>query len=343
MVGVTEAYTRLMEGMGPQRSAGPPGATPAAAVESFPGAMPYRALGPWLKDVFGGPVHRLNLDAGLTCPNRDGTLGFGGCSFCGAEARVAPRLVGPDGIREQVAAEMRRINRRYGPSRFVAYFQAYTGTHGPVEGLHEMWSAALEEPRVVALAVGTRSDCLGAEPCAALASFVGRVRVWVELGLQTANDAALGRLARGEGTREFVAVCERAHGEGIGVVAHLILGLPGTTRADDLATVELCNACGVEGVKLHNLYIDSRSPLAAAHGRGEVRVMSLDEYCARVCDMLERLAPATVVHRLTAQTRQEFHIAPAWALDKAVALVAVRAEFARRASCQGSLFGVASG
>jgi hypothetical protein len=299
-------------------------------------ALPWNSFGAWLKDHFGERVHRACIDAGFTCPNRDGSKAFGGCTFCDAVGSAAGHVESALAIRRQVGEQIASGAARHGARKFIAYFQAFTNTYAPVGRLREVYDAALEDPRIVALSVATRSDCVTDGACGLIASYRGRCMPWLEVGLQTVNQATLDRVNRAERVEDFAAACDTARRHGLPVVAHLMLGLPGDSREDSLRAVEHINECGVWGVKIHNLYIDSSAPMAEEWRAGRVEVPAEGEYVSFVCDALERLSPGVLVHRLCASAPKERHLAPAWALNKTAVLDAIRREFARRATRQGS-------
>jgi hypothetical protein len=207
-----------------------------------------------------------------------------------------------------------------------------------VEVLRETYEEALCHPDIVGLSIATRPDCVTPEVCELVASFRGRVRVWLELGLESVNQATLDRVNRAESVGDFSAAAAMAREAGLDVVAHLLFGLPGDTTDDCLAAVDAVNAAGVGGIKIHNLCIDSRAPIAAAWCRGEIPTFTEPDYVALVCDAIERLDPRVLVHRLVASAPRERHLAPLWALEKQRVLAAVNAELTRRGTRQGSRF-----
>lgn len=300
--------------------------------------LPYRSLRDYLRAEFGAPLQRLCLDAGFTCPNRDGSKAVGGCTFCDVAGSGASHIEETLGVRRQVQHQVALNEKRYGRSRYIAYLQAFTNTYGPIDRLRAVYDAAVSHPDVAVLSVGTRADCVDGSVCDLLAEFNRRVEVWLELGLQSVNQATLDRVNRAETPDDFRLACRMSRCRGLRVVAHLIVGLPGDTPADCLRAVDLLNEEGVWGVKIHNLYIDSRAPMAAEWEAGGIPTMTQEEYVACVCDMLERLHPETVIHRLTGQAPRAFHLAPLWALNKSAVLEAITAEMRRRGSAQGSRF-----
>jgi radical SAM protein (TIGR01212 family) len=298
--------------------------------------LPYRDLNSFLKERFGQRVQKITLDAGLTCPNRDGRVGAGGCLYCNARGSGTGAWSRGESIPAQLEAGMARLARRYGAARFIAYFQSFSNTYAPVAQLRELYNAALAPPQVVGLAIGTRPDCLEDDVLDLLAGF-GRDRlVWLELGLQSAHDATLARLNRGHDVACFTEATARAAARGLPVVAHVILGLPGEGPGEMAATADYLARLPVHGVKIHLLYVIKDSGLAGRYGAGEYVCLSEDQYVRAVVDFIERLPPHLVIHRLTGDPHPEELVAPAWCLDKAGVLRRIREEFARRGTRQGS-------
>jgi radical SAM protein (TIGR01212 family) len=265
----------------------------------------------------------------------DGTVAVGGCVYCDNRSFSPNRRLPRATVREQVARGVELLRWRYGADRFLAYFQAGTNTYAPVPKLRRLYDEALEHPAVVGLAVGTRPDNVP-DPVLDLLHGYARGRyVCLELGLQSVHDRSLDWMNRGHHFDAFVDAVRRCRGRGLDLCAHVILGLPGESWADMMATAEGLAALPVHGVKIHNLHVVRRTPLEAMFRRGEVRLPGRDEYVALVCDFLERLNPAMVVHRLSGDAPPDYLVAPAWCLDKPVLLRAIDDELARRDSWQG--------
>ena len=253
-------------------------------------------LGKHLKARFGQTVRKLTLHAGFTCPNRDGTVARGGCTFCnirsysGGNARVS--------IEEQLAQRRQEMKRA---SLYMAYFQAYTSTYGEVEELRRLYDEATRQADIVGLCVGTRPDCAPDTVLELLADYRRRgYEVWLELGLQSADDATLERVNRGHGFAEYADAVERAHRYEVPVCTHLILGLPGESRDDYLATHARVLELGVAGLKLHPLLIVKGSAMAAEHARGELQPPELDDYASVAAEIVRRTPREVVFHRVPA-------------------------------------------
>jgi len=300
----------------------------------FPGGGRYRTLGPHLKARFDGPVRKVPVDAGFSCPNRDGTVGTGGCIYCNNDGFSPARR--ELGIREQIAEGIAACRRP--PEKVIAYFQSFSNTHGPPDLLEALYDEALACPGVVGLAIGTRPDCLP-EPVLALLARISRQHpLWLELGLQTASDLTLKAINRGHSVADFTTAVERCHHAGIEVVAHLILGLPGEGPEEMADSVRLLARLGVAGVKLHLLHVVRHTRLEQHYYRGAVTLMGPRQYTEQVCDLLELLPPEMVIHRLQADCPPELLVAPAWINRKSMILNAVQQTLKARNGWQGKLF-----
>ncbi|HEY4743192.1 MAG TPA: TIGR01212 family radical SAM protein [Desulfuromonadaceae bacterium] len=295
----------------------------------------YNAFSDELKRRFGCKVQRISVDAGFTCPNRDGTLDSAGCIFCGGHGS------GSHGIRRElsVAAQIEDgkevMTRKYRAQRFIAYFQAYSNTYAPVERLRALFDQALAVPGVVGIIVATRPDCLSDDTLDYLAELSRQTYLWLELGLQSIHDRSLALINRRHDYACFVDAFERAKARDLRVCAHLILGLPGETRTETLAMAGEMNRLGVDGVKLHLLHVMKGTRLEGMYERGEVSVMDRDGYAGLVCDFLELLDPRILIHRLTGDGGHDNLVAPLWSLKKFELLNLIDAELEQRGTRQG--------
>ena len=295
----------------------------------------YYAFSRFLTEKFGGKVYRVTIDAGFTCPNVDGTVTTGGCIFCDNRSFSPNRRLPRSSIREQVERGIGQLEDRYGAKQFLAYFQAATNTYAPVDKLRKLYQEAVQHPQIVGLAIGTRPDCVP-DPVLDLLEAQARQRyVCVELGLQSMHDRSLDWMNRGHHYDAFLDAVDRCQGRGFDICAHVILGLPGESPADMLATAEALAALPIQAVKIHNLHVVRDTPLADLHARGEVRMLEQPEYVGLVCDFLERLRPDQVIQRLQGDAPPDYLIAPLWCLDKATLLRDIDAELERRDSWQG--------
>ncbi len=285
---------------------------------------------------YGQRVHKLAIHAGFTCPNRDGSKGRGGCSFCN-NASFSPNARRQPDIAAQIAAGRRVLARRTGAQRFIAYFQAYTNTYAEVATLRQLYAAALAEPDVLGLSVGTRPDCV---PPAALDLLCGYRdaghEVWLELGLQSAFDATLARVNRGHGWAEYLAAVRAARQRGLKVCTHLIVGLPGEGPDHALTSLQRVLEHGVDGLKLHPLHVVRGTRLANEWRHGDYRPWPLAAYLETAADLVEHTPPAVVYHRLTGTAAPEILLAPDWCRHKWRVIDGIAATLVRRGSRQGS-------
>ncbi|MBI5014359.1 MAG: TIGR01212 family radical SAM protein [Deltaproteobacteria bacterium] len=292
--------------------------------EQAPGTLgPYPSLGLYWRHLFGEPVWRVSLDAGLSCPNRDGTLGKGGCTFCDP-ASFAPSAGDPRPVSEQLADGMARLRRSRGARRFAAYFQPHTNTYAAPETLERLWDQISRVPEVVALCVGTRPDCVPDPVLDLLARFPDRLDVWLELGLPSARDDTLQRLRRCHRASDFADAAGRAHGRGLRVCAHLILGLPGEGPADEAATAAFVAASGTDGVKLHQLAVVAGTSLEREWREGQVVTLDEPEYVLRAVAFVGALPATTVLHRLVGDTAPTALLAPRYDKGRVVREIRTR-------------------
>jgi len=298
--------------------------------------MYVHMLGDALKTAYGCKVYKLALTSGCSCPNRDGTLGTRGCTFCdgsGAFAQAGP-------IPKQLETARTRVARKAGANaKYIAYFQSFTNTYAPVEQLRPLYAAAMAPADVAALSVATRPDCLGNDVLALLSELNTVKPVWVELGLQTIFPQTARAIRRGYELPVYDAAVRRLKAAGITVVVHQILGLPGENPEMMAQTARYIGASGADGVKFHLLHILRGTDLAAAWAAGDVRVLELPEYLGALEGCVRNIPRAMVVHRLTGDGAKRDLLAPLWSADKKHVLHAVWDAFARDNVEQGSALG----
>lgn len=273
-------------------------------------------LNDYCREQFGEKLYKLSLNAGLGCPNRDGTLGTKGCIFCsaGGSGDFAPP---PDmSITDQLEDAKRRVAAKYHGSRYIAYFQAYTNTYAPVSRLRELFLPVIGRDDIAVLSVATRPDCLGDEVLSLLGELNEIKPVWVELGLQTVHPESAEYIRRGYELPVYDDAVRRLNALGIHTVTHVILGLPGETREDMLATVRHVRDCGSGGIKLQLLHVLRGTDLASDYLAGAFEVMSLDEYVVLIRDCVRLIGDSMVIHRLTGDGSKKLLIAPEWSADK---------------------------
>lgn len=296
----------------------------------------FNAFSEELKRVFGCKVQRLSVDAGFTCPNRDGSVASQGCIFCGGKGSGSFGILQGAGVADQLEHAKEVMVRKYKAARFIAYFQSYSNTYAPVARLRALYDEALGVPDVVGLIVGTRPDCLPPETLDLLAEYARRCYFWLELGLQSPLDRTLSAIGRGHDVAAFTAAVKECQKRGIRVCAHMILGLPGESREEMLSGADLLNGCGVDGVKIHLLHVMRGTRLAELYQAGQVPLLDRDSYVGLVCDFLERLDPRIVVQRLTGDGNRKDLIAPLWSLAKFEVLNCIEHELERRKTRQGA-------
>jgi radical SAM protein (TIGR01212 family) len=299
----------------------------------------YKIFSEELKRVFGCRVQRISVDAGFSCPNRDGTVGSSGCIYCGGAGSGSFGIVRGASVSEQLEHGKEVMVRKYKAQKFIAYFQPYSNTYAPLERLRALYDEALKVEDVVGLIVGTRPDCLPAATLDLLAAYGQRTYFWLELGLQSPLDRTLRLIGRGHDFASFAGAVRECKARQIRVCAHIILGLPGETREEMLAGAGVLNDLGVDGVKIHLLHVMGGTKLADDYLLGKVRVMERDDYVGLVCDFLERLDPSIIVQRLTGDGNRDHLIAPLWSLQKFEVLNTIDSELERRGSRQGSRVG----
>ena len=273
----------------------------------------YRTFNDHCREKFGCKVYKLSIDGGFTCPNRDGSLGTGGCIFCdGAGAFAA----GGDEIAAQLAAAKARVAAKNKGGKYMAYFQAFTNTYAPLERLRRLYLEAIAPDDIVGLAIGTRPDCLGSDVVALLSEINAVKPVSIELGLQTIHEATARYIRRGYGAEVYYDAVRRLKAAGIEVVTHIILGLPGETMEMAAATTRAAIAAGTDGVKFHLLHVLRGTDLAADYAAGRFRCLELSEYAAWLKRCLQEVPQTVTVHRITGDGAKRDLIAPLWSADK---------------------------
>lgn len=295
--------------------------------------MYWNSLNAALRRRYGTKVYKLALSSGCTCPNRDGTLGSRGCIFCdgaGAFAETGP-------VRQQIEAAKARVASKAGPdAKYIAYFQSFTNTYGPVERLRALYTEAMAPEEVAALSIATRPDCLGAEVLALLEELGRQKPVWVELGLQTIHPASAAYIRRGYDLPVYDRAVAQLKKAGITVVVHQILGLPGESREMMAQTARYIGASGADGVKFHLLHVLRGTDLAQRWAAGEVPILTLEEYIDALEGCVRSTPRHVVIHRLTGDGAKRDLLAPLWSGDKKRVLNAVHHAFALHDVEQGS-------
>jgi radical SAM protein (TIGR01212 family) len=292
-------------------------------------------LNTYFRNRYGARVHKISVDAGMTCPNRDGTLGTTGCIFCNAKGSGTGNLAKGYSITEQLESSKLPVIKRFKAKKFIAYFQSFTNTYAPFETLRKLYAEALAVPDVVGLAIGTRPDCVSDEVLDLLQSYAERYLVWLEYGLQSSHNATLQRINRGHDLQSFENAVMATAARGIKIGAHMILGLPGETRKEILATADYIAGLPIDGVKLHLLYVIKGTALEKEYRAGRYRCLGREKYLDLVCDVLERLPAKVVIQRLTGDPHKHELVAPLWALEKNENVALIRQRLEERDSWQG--------
>ncbi len=298
----------------------------------------FRSWNHEMRERFGAKVFKVTLDAGFTCPNRDGSIAAGGCTFC--SARGSGDFAGSrrDDLVTQFGKIRDRQHLKWPEAKYIGYFQAYTNTYAPLATLKEYYETILEQPGVVGLSVATRPDCLPDDVVDYLAELNERTYLWLEMGLQTVHESTSKLINRAHDTACFVDAVERLRARGIRVCAHIIYGLPGEDREMMLETGRRTARMDVQGIKIHLLHLMRKTPMVRQWQDGLLRFLERDEYVGLVVDTLEMLPPEMTVHRLTGDAPRDLLIGPMWSLRKWDVLNAIDAELARRNGWQGKLW-----
>ena len=301
-------------------------------------AKRYNPFSDELKRLFGCKVQRISIDAGFTCPNRDGTLDTEGCIFCSGAGSGSYGINRGLSVTDQIEDGKEVMRRKYRASKYIAYFQAFSNTYASVDRLRAIFSEALAVPDVVGIIIATRPDCLPDVILGYLQELARQTCLWLELGVQSHQDRILEFINRRHDHACSADAVQRARSCGIPVCAHVILGLPGESREEMLAMAGELNRLGVDGVKLHLLHVMKGTRLAGMYAAGEINVLDRDGYAGLVCDFLELLDPRILVHRLTGDGGHDHLIAPLWSLKKFEILNLIDAVMARRGTWQGARF-----
>lgn len=303
------------------------------------GEKRYNSFNQHLREKFGEKVIRVSLDGGFTCPNRDGLVGKGGCIYCSARGSGDFAGTKEKSIPEQFREVKENIMKKWPKAKYLAYFQAYTNTYGPVERLRELYEEALQEEGVVGLALSTRPDCLPEDVLDYLAELNERTYLWVELGLQSVHNTTLKWMKRGHTFEEFLVGLEKLRQRNIRVCTHLIYGFPGESREDMLDTAKTVSKLDIQGVKLHLLHVLKNTALGKMYLEKPFPLPSQEEYIELIADTLEILPPEMVIHRLTGDAPRQDLIAPLWSLKKWEILNAIDRELEKRNTWQGIYWG----
>ena len=299
----------------------------------------YRDYNTYLREIFGERVQKIPLDAGLNCPNRDGTVSENGCIFCdGRGSGTGALIIRGMSIDEQIKEGRSFIERRYGSKKYIAYFQSFTNTYGSVAQLKALYDQALGHRGMVGLSVATRPDCVNPKILNLLNSYQKDYLVWLEIGLQSAHDSTLSKINRGHDVARFDKSLRMVNDFGLNVCIHIILGLPGETRKMMLETARFLADRHIHGIKIHQLYVIKGTPLASKYEKGEYHCLEKNQYIDLVVDFLELLPSDMVIQRLTGDSVSSELVAPPWAKEKSANLNCIRKRIKERQTWQGKRY-----
>lgn len=298
---------------------------------------PYYSFDYMLKQRFSQKVYKVALNGGMTCPNRDGTLGSRGCIFCSAGGSGDFAGDKTQTITQQIEEQAQRLREKRNAQKFIAYFQAYTNTYAPVDDLERIFTEAIRHPDIVALSIGTRPDCLGNDVLDLLSQLNKEKPVWVELGLQTIHEDTAHYIRRGYPLSCFEEAVTALRERNLEVIVHTILGLPGETHQDILQTIQYLNTKDIQGIKLQLLHVLKGTDLAQDYLAGKFQVYTMEEYLNLVIDCIQHLSPDIVIHRLTGDGPKELLIAPLWSSAKKTVLNTLHHQCKVRNAWQGKL------
>ncbi len=295
----------------------------------------YNDLNAYFRSIFGCRVQKITLDAGLTCPNRDGTISTSGCIFCNARGSGSGAFDRGMSITDQILQGKNFLSRRYKARKFIAYFQSYSNTYAMPEILERLYDEALAVEDIVGLAIGTRPDCVSEPVLELLQAYTPNYLIWIEYGLQSASDETLKSINRGHDLKCFKEAIKKTSNRGIKICVHVILGLPHENRRDMLNTARIISALGVDGIKLHLLYVVKGTQLETYYRQGKYHCLEQQEYVDLVCDFIERIPADIIIQRLTGDPHPTELVAPQWAIKKSETLTKIRNTLEKRDSWQG--------
>jgi len=295
----------------------------------------YNQYSAHLKNKFGVKVYKVTIDAGFSCPNRDGLISTGGCIFCDDGGSFSQAHSNKLSVEEQLEIGIENLSKRFKAKKFMSYFQAYSNTYKPTAELEKIYNSSLKHPDIVGLSIGTRPDCVDKEKLKMISQYNDDYYTWVEYGLQSVHDKTLKLINRGHDFDCFLRAYDLSKENGLNVCAHVILGLPGESKEDMLKTAQKLAELKVDGVKIHMLCALEGTKLSKMYESGEISFMSEEDYINIVCDFLEILSAETTIHRLAGNGLKQNLIAPKWLGKKMDALNSIDRELERRGSHQG--------
>jgi len=299
---------------------------------------PYYDLNTYFKNIFGHRVHKISIDAGMSCPNRDGRLSTSGCIYCNQTGSGTGFFQKGISVTDQLQNAKAYIRKRFNAQKFIAYFQSFTNTYAPLDHLKHLYDEALAVEDVVGLSIGTRPDCVDGDILNLLQGYTKNYLIWIEYGLQSAHDRTLALINRGHDFKAFQAAVEATQNRGIHVCVHVILGLPGESRAQMLETARILSRMGIDGLKLHLLYVIQGTEMENLYRGGTYACLTMPEYTDLACEFLACMPKNVVIQRLTSDPHPGELVAPLWALQKAKIRSLIRQTFDDRGLYQGKWF-----
>ncbi len=301
----------------------------------------YYPLSEYLKQRFNTKVYKITIDAGFTCPTRDGTKGWGGCIYCDAYGSGNRLFKQGKSIKEQIESAREILLRKYKTEKFFLYFQAFTNTYAPVNKLKEIYNTALKcnKGDIVGIIIGTRPDCINREKLELISSYTKKYEVWIEYGLQSIHQKSLNFIERGHSVDDYVNAIRLTRQFPLKITTHIIVGLPTETKAEMLQTARFVASPGFsDAIKIHSLYIPKSSKLAQLYEKEKFSLLTLDEYVEIVADILEILPENMIISRLTGETDRENLVAPEWVLNKQLVIQKILNTLKKRNSYQGKFY-----
>ncbi|UCD88802.1 MAG: TIGR01212 family radical SAM protein [Desulfobacterales bacterium] len=295
----------------------------------------YNDLNNYLKSIFGCRVQKISIDAGFSCPNRDGTISVGGCIYCNLRGSGTGAHLKGLSITEQLTLGKNALSKRYKAKKFIAYFQAFSNTYAPIDQLESLYDEALAVDDMVGLSIGTRPDCINEAVLDLLQTYAKSYMVWIEYGLQSAHDSTLEFINRGHDFNCFKKAVDATKNRGIKICAHVILGLPQEEKKEIHQTAKIVAGLGIDAIKIHLLYVIKGTKLDALYTSGRYGCLEQQEYVDLVCDFLERIPENMVIQRLTGDPHPGELVAPMWSLNKSKTLNMIKETLEKRDSWQG--------
>jgi len=295
----------------------------------------YNDFNSYLRSIYNCRVQKISIDAGLSCPNRDGLISYGGCIYCNSKGSGTGAYNKGLSIKEQIVSQQKFLKKRYKAKKFLAYFQSFTNTYADIKKLSALYDEALSVEDIVGLCIGTRPDCIDNQILDMIENYAKNYLIWLEYGLQTIHDKTLKFINRGHDRNSFINALESSKNRGIKICVHVIVGLPLETKKHMIETVKFLSNIGIDGIKIHLLYVIKNTKLEELYNNGDYICLKQEEYADIVCDFIERLPKNVVIQRLTGDPHPEELVAPLWSLKKQENLNLIKSFLEKRNTWQG--------